>query len=102
MEMSCTKKLLEKLEISEAVNKCVETSVEKQGTEARIFLDDNNLLKREKEVFQQVEHFNRFPLLKINDIVYYGRIEATNIMSFICRHVRDDLSGCSDFIKKIE
>jgi hypothetical protein len=84
------------------VDKCVKDSVEVKGSKPRIFLDDNKLLRTEKEHFKQVEHFNRFPLLKINDMVYYGRLEHSAVMSFICRHVRDNLKGCSDFINKIE
>lgn len=102
MELTCTKKLLDKLEIEKEIESCVVDSVQKKGSKPRIFLDDNSLLKVEKEKFNSVQHFNRFPLLKINDIVYYGRIDTKNVMAFICRHVRDDLTGCKDFINKIE
>lgn len=41
-------------------------------------------------------------MLKINDIVYYGRIDNDSIMSFICSHVRNNLAGCKKYINKLE
>ena len=72
-------------------------SIAKTGTKPRIFLDDNSLLKIEKEQFNAVQHFNRFPLLKINDIIYYGKIDSVSVLAFICKHVRNDLIGCSNY-----
>jgi hypothetical protein len=102
MELTCTKKLLKKLKVTDKIEKCVSDSIDQKGKSPRIFLDDNKLLKEQKEKFEAVKNFNRFPLLKINDIVYYGRLDTKNVMSFICRHVRDNLTGCVDYVTKIE
>ena len=102
MEIKCTQQLLKKLDIKEKVEECVNTSVEMVGTKRRLFLNDNTLLRDQKKKFSAVQHFNKFPLLKINETVYYGPIDTVNVMSFICRHVRDDLVGCEEYIKKIQ
>lgn len=54
MEVTCTKKLLEKLAITAEVEECVSSSIETKGSKPRIFLDDNKLLKVEKMAFEKV------------------------------------------------
>jgi hypothetical protein len=68
----------------------------------RIYLDDNKLLSEEKKTFAKVENFDRFPLLKINGIVYYGKLKVEHVFGFICKHVKPDLVGCSHYIRTID
>lgn len=90
------------MKVGAEAEECVNKSIETKGSQPRIYLDDNLLLKAEKEEFKSVEHFNRFPMLKINDIVYYGRIDNDSIMAFICSHVRNNLTGCKKYVNKLE
>lgn len=101
-ELSCTKSILKKLNILDEVHKCYEESIEQKGTKPRAYLDDNKLLREQKEMFKKVENFNRFPLLRINGIIYYGKLRAVNVFAFICKHVKSDLKGCKDYIRTVD
>lgn len=50
------------------------------------------------EKFNKVKNFDRFPLLKINGIMFYGSLDSDEAFKFICMHVRHDLDGCSDHV----
>ena len=104
MKLSCTKKILEKMNILKEVEKCFNDGfvMQKGAKEVRYFLDDNKLLKEHKQEFMAVKNFNRFPLLKIGDVVYYGPLKADNVFAFICKHVKQDLLGCGHYIRKID
>lgn len=101
-ELTCTKSILKKMDILDDVHKCYEESIDQKGTKPRAYLDDNKLLKVQKEKFRKVENFNRFPLLKINDIVYYGKLRAVNVLAFVCKHVNSELHGCKDYIRRVD
>lgn len=107
----CSNKILSKMGIKEDVFKCITTSfyrtVQKedhnlQMKHPNIFLQDNFLLKMEKQRFNKVEHYAHFPLVKINDVMYYGPISFSSIFGFICNHINDELEGCKQFITEEE
>lgn len=101
-ELTCTKSILKKMGILDEVHKCYEDSIEKRGEKPKAYLDDNILLREQKRRFKKVENFNRFPLLKINNIVYYGKLRATNVLAFICKHVNSELKGCDDYVRRVD
>ena len=102
MDTSCTLAVLEKLGIKDDVEDCYYKSVvDKSGTtqlQRNIYLNDNSVLSEAKKEFSKIENFNRFPLLKINDMIYYGPLDIDNVFGFVCKHVRSDLTGCRAYV----
>jgi hypothetical protein len=103
----CPNAILSKLGIKEDVFNCITSSFysdisRSQDTIVRkhpnIYLQDNYLLRLEKSNFNKIQHYAHFPLVSINDVVYYGPITFRSILGFICRHINDGLKGCSEFI----
>ncbi len=108
MDLKCTGSLLENMGIYDKVSTCMKNSIalptdlaSETKRKPNIFLDDNKILSKEKEIFNKVQNFNRFPMIKINGVIYYGQIDIANVFGFICQHVKDDLSGCGKFIKYV-
>lgn len=102
----CTNAILDHLGILDDVFKCVTTSFYKNVKKSdsmmelkhpNIYLEHNYLLGSEKRELESIKHYAHFPLLKINDIVYYGPITFSSVMGFICKHINDDYKGCEQF-----
>jgi hypothetical protein len=97
----CTNAVLKRLGIINQVFACVNKSFETLNLDGspstsplRIGLQDNTILRSQLNNFYKVQHFNHFPLIKINDLVYYGKIDYAEVMGFICTHINDSLQGC--------
>ena len=98
-DTKCINACLTKIGIKKEVKNCMIESFEKKdglSDESKILLADNSILREEKEKFAPVQNFDHFPLLKINGIIYYGKLEFHEVFLFICRHVNDSLVGCKE------
>src|SRR3990167_1873867 len=105
----CSNAILKKLGIKSQVFECLKKSFlspNLDGTPStgplRIGLQDNSILQDQMTKFYRVQHYNHFPLIKINDLVYYGKIDYPEVMGFICTHIRDSLQGCKTLPKTTE
>lgn len=105
----CYNAVLKKLGIKSDVLKCLNNSFDTLNLDGspsksplRIGLQDNSILRTQLNNFYKVQHFNHFPLVKINDMVYYGKIDYVDIMNFVCNHITDTLKGCKTLPKTNE
>lgn len=100
----CTNAVLKKLEIHDKVINCVYDSFDlsakrhkdlvETSAKPNAMLQENYMLHLERKRFQKIEHYAHFPLLKINEIHYYGPISYYAVFGFICRHINDKFDGC--------
>ena len=44
--------------------------------------------------FSKIQNYAHFPMVKVNDMIFYGPTRFKAIMGFICTHVNDNLKGC--------
>ena len=102
----CPNAILSKMGIKDDVFKCITSSFYKETIRSQndgemrhpnIYLQENYLLKLTRNTFEKVQHYGHFPLVRINDIMYYGPISFSSILGFICRHINDELKGCAQF-----
>lgn len=101
MDQNCPQAILKSMDLADKMQMCLLESLlgtPKYKDRPDFFLNDNKLMNKEKQNFANVENFSRFPLLKVNGIVYYGPLDIPNVFKFVCKHVREDLHGCSDYV----
>lgn len=109
---ACYNAVLKKLGIDTEVLNCVYGSFDNEAKRNENFytkspkphamLQDNYLLSLEKQYFNTIKHYARFPLVKINDIHYYGPLSYYAIFGFICRHINDGFDGCASVFTEEE
>jgi len=97
----CSNAILKKLGVKDAVFNCIRNSFVKTAlngtTDLKITLQDNELLRKEKEDFNKIQHYSNFPMVKLNNMIFYGQTSFNEVMGFICMHLRDNLNGCKLF-----
>ena len=111
IDQTCTNSILKTLGIKDDVFKCVTSSFYKNFNRAEhnfemkhpnIFLQENSLLHLEKEKFNKIEHYAHFPLIKVNEVIYYGQINYGSVFGYICNHINSDLAGCGPLMTTSE
>lgn len=108
----CVNQILKRMGIKNAVMDCIYDSFESTAYEERrrfnsdkrpnINLQDNSLLRDELTNFKTVQHYSDFPLIKINNVYFYGSPTYLSVFGFICRHINDGFSGCNTIITEEE
>jgi hypothetical protein len=94
----CMNAVLKELGLKDQVMACVKESFRaKNPASPNIILEENNMLRFEKQNFQKVEHFNAFPMLKINGVPYLGDLSYNQVMLYACQHVNERLNGCNTY-----
>jgi hypothetical protein len=107
LDPKCSNSILKSLGIKDLVFDCISESFEqsalqkgtRKSSTPNIVLQDNKLLREEKERFKKIEHYAHFPLLKVNGMVYSAPITFGSVLGFVCTHINDGLEGCNEMVK---
>lgn len=80
----CSNNLMTSLEIDKSrIKKCFEESFVKTGKDLNIFIDENNLLKKERTLFLQ-NGIQFWPSVSINNETFKGNLEGDQIFEAVC------------------
>lgn len=103
----CSNSILSKLGIKDEVFSCIKNSfISITSTESlsnpdpKITLEDNIILRNQKDRFNQIENYNNFPMVKINGWIFHGDTDYNQIMHFVCNHINDELEGCYTMVNR--
>jgi len=90
MSKECNSKVMKEIDINEkSVNTCVRNSVEGNN----IKLDDNKILKKERQKWLEL-NTPFYPVLLINNSTYYGHWDAKSVLNSACSSFKTTPEFC--------
>ncbi|OMJ73183.1 hypothetical protein SteCoe_28189 [Stentor coeruleus] len=97
----CSDKVLSKIGVkSSIIEKCIEESVIESGKGKDININDNKLLREERDAMIERGIFF-YPALIINNVTFRGDLETVEVMTAICAGFKDQPKYCLNYFNVI-